>query len=347
MTIPRLIISAALFALPPHALSALMDSASLEHCGAEAKPCMRYGAAVFQERCSLCHGSDGMGEGALPLSVKEYPATNLLEPRTTYDDESLRRAITEGPLFAGISPMMPPWGDELTATQLDSVVMFVALLRKDTESALMTARNAAKINKPSLKFGRAVFRGRCALCHGTEAKGNGRMAERLNPKPVNLTLSRAPDSYLKTIITLGGGEVGRSPRMPTWGDHLTDAEIDSLILHINTLRPAVPKTSIPLSRKASAKTGAAVFKDYCVPCHGETGQGDGPIASTVASKPANLTKSRLPNDYMRTIITEGSAAIGRSANMPPWGGALSDIEIDSVILHINTLRPSFKQTSNH
>lgn len=317
-----------------------VQSGSQEYCGEEAKPCMSYGAAVFQERCSLCHGSDGMGEGALSLSVREHPSTNLLEPRVTYDDESLRRAITEGSRFADISPMMPPWGDELTVTQMDSVVMFVSFLRKDTEGALKIAWNAAKENKPSVKVGRTVFRSRCSLCHGMEAMGDGRMAHRLNPKPVNLTQSRAPDSYLKTIITMGGEAVGRSSRMPTWSGALTEAEIDAVILYVNTLRPAVPNNAAPLSAKASAKAGAVVFKDNCAACHGDTGQGDGPAAASLSSKPVNLTKSRLPDEYMRTIIAEGSAAIGRSANMPAWGEALSGTQIDSVIMYINTLRPS-------
>lgn len=332
--ITRWFISSAMLVLPLYALAG-----SMEYCGEEAKPCMTYGAAVFQERCSLCHGSDGMGEGALSLSVKDHPSANLLQPRTTYDDESLRRAITEGPRFANISPMMPPWGDELTVTQMDSVIMFISFLRKDTEGALKIAWNAAKENKPSVKIGRTVFRSRCSLCHGMEAMGDGRMAPRLNPKPVNLTQSRAPDSYLKTIITLGGGAVGRSPRMPTWGGTLTEAEIDSVILYIDTLRPAVSNKSDALSPKARANIGATVFNDNCVACHGMSGQGDGPVAESLSSKPANLTKSRLPNEYMRTIITEGSAAIGRSANMPAWGSMLSGIQIDSVIMHINTLRP--------
>lgn len=218
-------------------LPAQADNAA-DYCGEEAAPCLQYGAAVFQQRCALCHGSDGLGEGALSLSVKEYPAANLLEPRVAKDTASLRRAIIEGPRFADINPMMPPWGDELTLTQLDSVTMFVAYLRKDLEGALKIARAAAAQVEPSAKLGRAVFIGRCALCHGQEAQGDGRMARRLEPKPVNLTKSRAPDSYLKTIISKGGAGVGRSPSMPTWEGDLSGPEIDSLVLYINTLRPA-------------------------------------------------------------------------------------------------------------
>ena len=35
-----------------------------------------HGAKVFITRCTLCHGSDGMGEGPLPLITGNYPSTN-------------------------------------------------------------------------------------------------------------------------------------------------------------------------------------------------------------------------------------------------------------------------------
>jgi|GEM_PF-431134 len=225
---------AALALLPAQAPA----SESATFCGEEAAPCLQYGAAIFQQRCALCHGSDGLGEGPLSLTVKDYPSANLLEPRVAKEGVSLRRAIIEGPRFADINPLMPPWGDELTVTQLDSVTMFVGYLRKDLEGALKVAREAAQKTEPSAKLGRAIFLGRCSLCHGQEGLGDGRMATRLSPKPANLTKSRAPDGYLKTIIAKGGAAVGRSEKMPVWEGDLTGPEIDSVILHLNTLRPA-------------------------------------------------------------------------------------------------------------
>jgi len=218
--------------------ASVLAAGSANYCGEDGAPCLQYGANVFQERCALCHGSDGLGEGALSLTVKEYPAVNLMQPRVATDGNSLRRVVIEGSRFADTSPLMPPWGDELTLTQIESVVMFVAYLRKDLEGALKLSRDAAAKVEPTSKLGRAIFIGRCALCHGQEAQGDGRMASRLNPKPVNLTKSRAPDSYLKMMISKGGAAMGRSPSMPTWEGDLSEPEIDSVILYINTLRPA-------------------------------------------------------------------------------------------------------------
>lgn len=229
-------------------VSPALATGSAYYCGEEAAPCLQYGAAIFQARCALCHGSDGLGEGPLALSVKNYPAANLMEPRVSQDGNSLRRAIIEGPRFADINPMMPPWGDELTVSQIDSVVMFVGYLRKDLEGAIKMSQAAAAKIEPSVKIGRATFIGRCALCHGQEAMGDGRMAERLNPKPVNLTKSRAPASYLKMIISKGGAAVGRSASMPAWEGDLTASEINSVIMYINTLRPAVGAANKPAGK---------------------------------------------------------------------------------------------------
>ncbi len=218
-------------------LVSLTHAGSAESCGKEAKSCLEYGALVFQERCSLCHGSDGMGEGILPLSLKDYPNTNLMEPRLAQDEASTRDIVIYGSGYKDIGAEMPPWGDELTMSQLDSVVKFVVFLKKDLENGMKLLQEQSKNLKASAKLGRSVFQGRCALCHGKYGQGDGKMARIIkNPPPFNLTLSRAPDSYLKDIITRGGEKMSRSPRMPPWGGSLTEVEIDSVIMYIKTLR---------------------------------------------------------------------------------------------------------------
>ena len=191
---------------------------SFTHCGAEAKPCLSYGANIFQERCSLCHGTDGLGEGLLSLSLKNYPPTNLLEPKLSTDLESIRNVIIHGSSLPKVSAEMPPWGDELTLTQLESVSEFVNYLRKDTEAALKQLKVAGANMKPSMKIGRATFQGRCSLCHGKFGLGDGKMSRIIkNPPPFNLTLSRSPDEYLSDMIHKGGEKMQRSPRMPPFG----------------------------------------------------------------------------------------------------------------------------------
>ncbi len=216
---------------------------SADECGQEGKSCFEYGATVFQNRCSLCHGTDGLGEGVLSLSIKNYPNTNLLEPKHGLSPKDVAKVIRYGggtkttKSDNPVSNEMPPWGDELTLAQMESVTDFVLYLRSDTEKAMILLRKVSANLKPSLRIGRAIFMGRCSLCHGTLGMGDGKMSRIIkDPPPFNLTKSRSPDKYLNELIHKGGGEMGRSPRMPPFGDDLSKSDIASVIMFIKTLR---------------------------------------------------------------------------------------------------------------
>ncbi len=96
----------------------------------------------------------------------------------------------------------------------------------------------AKVNvEPTLEYGAEMFQSYCALCHGPNGEGDGKMAKIIkNPPPFNLTKSVMPDPYLEVIISKGGEAMGRSPRMPIWGEQFSKPEIQSLILYIKNLR---------------------------------------------------------------------------------------------------------------
>ena len=64
----------------------------------------------------------------------------------------------------------------------------------------------------------AMFRDTCSMCHGVSGKGDGQMAQNLNPKPRDYTdaawQASVTDEQIKTIIMEGGQAVGKSPTMP-------------------------------------------------------------------------------------------------------------------------------------
>jgi len=218
-------------------MSSFAWAGSSEDCGLEAKSCAKYGAQVFVERCALCHGYDGLGKGILPISIKGYPDTNLLQSKFKDSSHSAKDIIIYGSGLDGVSSEMPPWGDELTLTQLESVVFFVTLMREDLEKALPLIKTASAEVKPSKRIGRFVFKGRCSLCHGDQGLGDGKMASIIiDPPPFDLTLSEASDEDLSDIIHFGGESMLRSPRMPPFGEDLSETEIASVILYIKSLR---------------------------------------------------------------------------------------------------------------
>jgi hypothetical protein len=64
----------------------------------------------------------------------------------------------------------------------------------------------------------SIFQQTCSMCHGLSGKGDGQMAQSLNPKPRDYTdaawQASVTDEQIKTIIMEGGQAVGKSASMP-------------------------------------------------------------------------------------------------------------------------------------
>jgi len=76
--------------------------------------------------------------------------------------------------------------------------------------------------------------------------------------------------------------------------------------------------------------GAYLFRTYCAVCHGTSAQGDGPLASSLRRKPANLTEilkrnhGTFPRDLVFRIIDGRQKVQGHGGpDMPAWGDAFT------------------------
>jgi len=194
------------------------------------------GALIFYDRCVLCHGTAGMGEGILPLKIKEYPKTNLLT-NTSLSAETIFSIVKFGSDKADALRLMPPMAEELSDGQVKAVTEFVLFLRKDNSAASAYLKKIASRAPPNKRTGEHLFSTRCVLCHGKDASGNGRMSKVIkDPPPANLLASKADLNYIKKIVEFGGEKMGRSPAMPPWGDQFSESEIESIALYIMNLR---------------------------------------------------------------------------------------------------------------
>lgn len=77
-------------------------------------------------------------------------------------------------------------------------------------------------------------------------------------------------------------------------------------------------------------TGAEIFRTYCATCHGTSARGDGPLASSMTKKPANLTEiakrngGSFPGDLVfRTIDGRNPVRGHGGPDMPVWGDAFA------------------------
>jgi len=85
----------------------------------------------------------------------------------------------------------------------------------------------------------------------------------------------------------------------------------------------IKKAPIQQSNSASGKQ---MFGDYCAPCHGVSGKGDGPAAPALKTAPADLTQlakknnGKFPMDHVMTVLRQGSPSASHgNSDMPIWG----------------------------
>jgi mono/diheme cytochrome c family protein len=88
----------------------------------------------------------------------------------------------------------------------------------------------------------------------------------------------------------------------------------------------------------AAQSAPSLYKDMCAGCHGASGKGDGPAAAALNPKPRDFSDCKVmtkdSDDILFKAIKGGSQSIGRSAMMPPWGGALTDEQIHGLVSYV-------------
>jgi mono/diheme cytochrome c family protein len=94
-----------------------------------------------------------------------------------------------------------------------------------------------------------------------------------------------------------------------------------------------PQRVIPLNYQQAQ--GKRVFYQYCVWCHADATPAGPSNRSNLNPMPPladdGAVFNSLSDDFLRTTITLGGGAVGKSVLMPPWGKTLRPDDIDAVI----------------
>ncbi|WP_271273949.1 c-type cytochrome [Aliamphritea hakodatensis] len=207
---------------------------------AEDDPGLMSGADIFAERCVLCHGNRGMGDGVLTLLMDNYPSANLVNQRYGNRHRDIVENIRFGGMKGKMSLFSPPWENELTPQEISAVALFVGHLYQHPESAAELLDGAAGKSANDIARGRFLFLSRCVVCHGEDGQGDGKLAGKVikDPLPYDLTQSVRPQQYIEQIIRRGGAAMERSGNMPPWGEEFTGQDITALAAYLMTLRKA-------------------------------------------------------------------------------------------------------------
>lgn len=113
-----------------------------------------------------------------------------------------------------------------------------------------------------------------------------------------------------------------------------------------------PRAMGPSSPAASAgrhdaERGRAIYRTACAVCHGAEGRNDGPMSREFMVTPVRHDDgdymNRVSNDHLFEIVEQGGPAVGKSPQMPGWGGFYDDDEIWSLVVYMRSLaRPAYE-----
>jgi mono/diheme cytochrome c family protein len=186
---------------------------------------LEFGARLYAENCTVCHGPDGQGRIGATLA-KDWPS---IRP-----DQQIKNTIENG--IQG--SVMPAWGQAaggpLNEVEIQALVDYI--LNWETNGPRVINPMPTPIPRPALtpppgvtgdpNNGAVLFAQNCVVCHG--ANGEGRIGAVL----VKNWPSIRPDLSIKNTISNGiQGSV-----MPSWsqarGGPLSEAQINDLVAFI-------------------------------------------------------------------------------------------------------------------
>jgi mono/diheme cytochrome c family protein len=216
--------------------------------------------------------------------------------------------------------------------------------------------------------GKQLYRRFCIGCHGPNGDGKGEnapyLADGILPRDFTVGLFKCRSTISGSLPldsdlfeTVGRGLV--TTGMPSWGP-LTDQDRADLVAFIKTFSPRFeeekPDKPIPIPAESadtpeSQKRGEELYQKTlkCFECHGKSGRGDGPSASTLRDNKGNpippydfTTGSRFKcgatnADLYRIFMTglDGTP-------MPAWSDWVSPDQGWDLVHYLRTLQVNYK-----
>ncbi len=242
---------------------------------------LELGEKIFLEKCAVCHGPNGRGNGpAAPSMIPrprdftkgifKYKSTKPGSPPTDVD---LFNTISNGLNASG----MPYWKDLLSEMEIQAVVRFIKSL-----SPVFTQSKPSPIKIPPFKQG-DIKRGKklyqtegCANCHGPYAKGGMKLKDLNGHDVISRDLTapwtfRGGSSPQKIWLRITTG-LPPSP-MPSFANTLTDQERWDIANYIQSIYRLPPwqsggKLEGPGFQADLVKRGEyLVHAEMCGLCH--------------------------------------------------------------------------------
>ncbi|RMH02756.1 MAG: hypothetical protein D6704_13640 [Nitrospirae bacterium] len=329
---------------------------------------VEFGAQLYKEHaCIGCHQIKENGK-----LVGGPQSTNLSEAGRRYQVDWLYRFGINPQDYV---PHSGEFLADVSELGLRYIIAFLAVQGRD-DFPYFEPWTTKEFQQASVERGKQLYKEYCAQCHGFTGHGDGPAASGLTPRPAihaNIPFDKLPMEYLYNVIYHGGRSVGKAAIMPYWGLTIGQQGVADVIAYLRATfkgkpeaqaaqlgKQGVPSGVCPQPRqtrrappefqqlknplpitKANIQAGKRLFLETakplaCKQCHGEKGDGQGPLGAALVPPPRNFTCGKTMNTIsdgqMFWIIKNGSPGTGMMAFT-----ALSDKEVWQLIQYIRTL----------
>lgn len=247
----------------------------------------RSGRDLYMASCSACHGADGRGTNLVELGGKIGPALGNEQFLAIADHDFLTAVIS-----GSGSSIMPAWGGGggLSESEIDRIADHVLAMRDEppTYSEVAGEEGVAR-------FGRILFNGNCAGCHGIDGDYETDMIGPTLRSPQLLSLMDSRHFY----ETMVDGRMGTA--MPAWG-FMSPIDLADLMAYTDSWRDeAISRRNFDRAvANGSSRMGRRLFYENCAACHGDDAEGGiGP--SLVSPEFLKLADNR----FLHKTLTDG------------------------------------------
>jgi sulfur oxidation c-type cytochrome SoxX len=274
----------------------------------------------FSQNCYGCHKIEGLSEGTI--------GPELTEVGKKWKTDYLWESIVD-PRANMATSIMPKFN--LTDDQIKSLVVFLKSRRglNFAETSLQRYRavlnakvkSAEEVKEPVLAGAALLARGQqligdraCTACHKLRDK-DGQIAPNLDYEGLV-----RDEPWLFDHFKNPRGPIPDSI-MPSF--RFSDDDFHAMTAYLTSLKAPPP-----------AMTPAETYKTMCQRCHGEKGDGHGPIAWYLDPYPRDLTKAGFMNSKPHSRMVESLKKGVPGTSMPPWGNILKDDQIQGVLEYV-------------
>ncbi len=225
------------------------------------------------------------------------------------------------PTLSGYTKGTLGWSSykKLAEEQAEITSLRGELAAKIKSHSLEEIQNDPELYAFAIAGGKTMFKENCAACHGTGAAG-GRGYPNLNDD--DWMWGGDLESIYHTIKVgiRSTHEDTRTSQMPEFGEILKHDEISSVADHVLSLS----------SGKGDSEQGAAIFKQNCASCHGDTGHGGRQVGAP------NLADAIWLYGGDKASIMQ-QVTNPRHGVMPTWETRLPDETIKQLSIYVHSL----------